>query len=71
MGLSLAGKTLADAISEFGSSVKPKLANAAIKGAPEDQLRAPLEKLIQELASLAGSSGSVKLVGETTLSNCA
>ncbi|HVT54424.1 MAG TPA: hypothetical protein VHD34_00055 [Xanthobacteraceae bacterium] len=64
----MAEKTLAGAISEFGASTKQKLANAAIEGAPEDQLRGPLEKLIHNLADVAGlPANSVHLVGETTL----
>ena len=41
----MAGKTVADAVSHFGASAKSKLANVAISGAPEDQLRGPLETL--------------------------
>ena len=66
----MAGKTVADAVSKFGASVKPKLSNIAISGAPEDQLRGPLEALFQDLAGLAGLPvGAVHLVGETTQSN--
>ena len=46
----MAGKTLADAVSAYGASAKAKLANIAISGAPEDQLRGPLEMLIRDLA---------------------
>ena len=64
------GKTVADAVSKFGASVKPKLANVAISGAPEDQLRGPLETLVRELAEAAGLPvGAVHLVGETTQSD--
>jgi hypothetical protein len=60
-------KTVAGAVSGFGASVKPKLANIAVSGAPEDQLRGPLDALIRDLAELAGlPDGSVHLVGETT-----
>ena len=45
---------LAEIISEFGTSAKGKLANVAVRGAPEDQLRAPLETLVLRLAELAG-----------------
>ncbi|MBN9004384.1 MAG: N-6 DNA methylase [Rhizobiales bacterium] len=56
-------------MSAFGASVKSKLSNAAISGAPEDQLRGPLEALIKELAELGGlPAKAVNLVGETTLS---
>jgi hypothetical protein len=64
----LAGKTFAGAISDFGASVKSKLANIAISGAPEDQLRGPLEILIKDLAEVGGLLHSaVDLVGETSL----
>jgi hypothetical protein len=65
----LAAKTLADAVSAYGASAKAKLANIAISGAPEDQLRSPLEALIRDLAAIDGMpANSVQLVGETTLS---
>lgn len=61
-------KSVADAVSTFGASVKSKLSNVAISGAPEDQLRGPLEALIRDLADAAGlPTGAVHLVGETTL----
>ncbi len=63
----MTGNTLANAVSRFGAALKPKLANPAIVGAPEDQLRGPLEALVRELALLAGlPAGAVSLVGETT-----
>lgn len=52
-GTNLAAKTLADAISAYGVSVKPKLNNIAIGGAPEDQLRGP------RLAGTRGLRGQV------------
>ena len=64
----MAAKTLAQAVSAYGASLKSKLANVAISGAPEDQLRSPLEALIRDLAEIEGMSpNAVKLVGETTL----
>ena len=54
------------------SAPKPraKLDNPAISGAPEDQLRAPLEGLFHELAALDDlAPGGLSLVGETTLSH--
>jgi hypothetical protein len=64
----LADKSVATAVSNYGASVKPKLASAAIAGAPEDQLRAPLDALFRDLAGIAGlPAGAVHLVGETTL----
>jgi type ISP restriction-modification system protein/N-6 DNA methylase len=66
----LAGKTIEGAISVYGASVKPKLSNIAIGGAPEDQLRGPLDALFRDLAEIAGLPiGSVHLVGETTLAD--
>ena len=62
-------KTLAEAVSTYGANAKGKLANIAISGAPEDQLRGPLEALIRDLAVIDGMpANSVQLVGETTLS---
>jgi hypothetical protein len=64
----LTSKTLAKAVSNFGANVKSKLASVAISGAPEDQLRGPLETLVQGLGEIAGLSvGSIHLIGETTL----
>jgi len=61
---------LQQAISEYGKAVSAKLGNPAIAGAPEDQLRGPLEHLIGDgLADLCGWAGKVGLVGETTLSS--
>ena len=55
-------------MSQYGATAETKLASIAIEGAPEDQLRGPLETLLHELAELAGlPAGSVHLVGETTL----
>ncbi len=60
---------LSEAVSKFGAATKKKLANKAISGAPEDQLRAPLEALIADLASLSGiPGGALGVVGESTLS---
>src|SRR5947209_6189127 len=50
--ISLAKKTVAEAVSTFGSSLKPKLSNIAISGAPEDQLRGPLDVLFRDLAEV-------------------
>jgi hypothetical protein len=52
---------LAEIVSQFGTSAKGKLANPAVTGAPEDQLRAPLEMLVLQLAELAGHP---RLIGE-------
>lgn len=60
--------TLEAAVSTYGASVKAKLNNPAISGAPESQLRGPLETLIKNLAECAGlPRDSVGLVDETSL----
>ncbi|WP_283816812.1 type ISP restriction/modification enzyme [Bradyrhizobium diazoefficiens] len=66
----MAAKTIEDAVSSFGASVKPKLSNIAIVGSPEDQLRGPLDVLLRALAELAElPPNSVHLVGETVQSD--
>jgi len=62
--------TLDSALSAFGASAKQKLSNAAAIGAPEDQLRAPFEQLLADLAGLCNfASGKVVAVGETSLAD--
>ena len=61
---------LQEAISRFGLEAKSKLSNPGAAGAPEDQLWAPLETLVADLAELAGlRSGTVVMVGETSLAD--
>lgn len=58
------------AVSRFGASAAAKLSNAAASGEPEDQLRAPLEALLSDLAALAGfAPGAIIAVGESSLSD--
>ena len=60
--------TIEQAASRFGSAAKAKLTNAAATGEPEDQLRAPFERLIADVAALLGlPPGAVAAVGETAL----
>ena len=62
--------TLQDAISRFGHETKAKLTSPGASGAPEDQLRAPLEVLIADLAALAGiAPETVVAVGESSLAD--
>ena len=61
---------LCTVVSTFGAETKRTLANKAVTGAPEDQLRAPLKDLVRDLAELSGLiRGQVDLVGETTLAH--
>ena len=56
--------TVEAAIAAFGAAAKPKLANLAASGEPEDQLRAPFEQLLGDLAELAKiSRAKVTAVG--------
>lgn len=60
--------TLNEAVAAFGKSTKAKLSNIAVSGAPEDQLRGPLETFVAELALISGlPAGAVSLVGETSI----
>jgi len=62
--------TLHQAISRFRVEAKSKLSNPAASGAPEDQLRAPLEALVGSLAELVGlPPGAVVAVGETSVAD--
>ena len=61
--------SLSKAIKTFGTNAKAKLANVAATGEPEDQLRAPLERLVVNLAEICGiPSTAVAAVGESSLS---
>ncbi|HXT06025.1 MAG TPA: N-6 DNA methylase, partial [Roseiarcus sp.] len=58
--------TFAAIVAAFGAQARAKLANPAVVGASEEQLRTPLERLFKELAALAGLPEPM-LVGETPL----
>lgn len=61
---------LASAISAYGAKAKTKLANPAATGEPEDQLRAPFEGLLSDVAELTGRSRTtVVAVGESSVSD--
>jgi hypothetical protein len=56
------------AISFYGAEAKAKLSNPAVHGEPEEQLRAPLERLIVDMAEFCGFPRSaVTAVGESSL----
>ena len=60
--------TLQTAIARYGAEAKAKLHNVAASGEPEDQLRAPLEGLIDDLAELCGfPRDAVEAVGESAI----
>ncbi|MGA2186777.1 MAG: DNA methyltransferase, partial [Bryobacteraceae bacterium] len=62
--------TLESAIASFGAKAKAKLTNAAVIGQPEDQIRAPFEHLLEELAQLCCLPNSaVAAVGESSVSD--
>ena len=44
--------TVQSAVAAFGAKAKSKLANPGARGEPEDQLRAPFEQLLADLAEL-------------------
>ena len=63
-----AQKALDDAVSAFGAAALAKLSNPGASGAPEDQLRAPLEALIAEIAVIiSGAAHDIVLVGESSI----
>ncbi len=41
-------------VARFGADAKATLANPAVSGEPEDQLRTPLVRLFKDLADLCG-----------------
>jgi hypothetical protein len=61
---------LRESVSTFGADARAKLANPSATGEPEDQLRAPLERLFADLAEICGfKRDSFAAVGESSLSN--
>jgi hypothetical protein len=62
--------TLDSAIGTFGAKAKEKLANPSVSGQPEDQLRAPFEQLVADLAELCNlKKAAVSSVGESSVSD--
>jgi hypothetical protein len=59
--------TVEAAVSDFGAKAKQKLANPGATGQPEDQLRAPFEQLLADIATLCKfSPKAVVAVGESS-----
>lgn len=62
--------TLDAAVAAFGAKAKSKFSNPAAKGQPEDQIRAPFEHLLTQVADLCQfPQGSVAAVGESSVSD--
>jgi hypothetical protein len=58
------------AIGAFGAAAKQKLNNPAASGQPEEQLRAPFENLLKDVAGVCGIPGeNVVAVGESPLAD--
>lgn len=66
--ITMPADALQTAVSRFGAEAKRKLSNPAAAGEPEDQLRAPLEQLLADIAALCKyQPGAVVAVGESSL----
>jgi hypothetical protein len=63
-----ANLTVESATSRFGAAATAKLANLAAGGNPEDQIRAPFEQLLLDMATLAACK-HVTAVGESALAH--
>lgn len=64
------GLTIAAAISRFAGEATKKLSAIGAKGEPEDQIRAPIEALIYDLADLCGiGRKNVVPVGESSIAD--
>ena len=62
--------TIEAVIATFGAKAKEKLSNPAATGQPEDQLRAPFEHLLSDLAELSHlPKSAVAAVGESPISD--
>jgi hypothetical protein len=60
-------QTLVSVIANFGALAKEKLSNPSVAGQPEDQLRAPFEYLLGDLAELVNvKKSAVVAVGEVS-----
>lgn len=61
-------QTLDDAIARSGEEVRAKLNDPVATGEPEDQLRAPLERLVGDIDRLLGGAAKdVNTIGEVRL----
>jgi hypothetical protein len=58
---------LKEAVSRFGATLKPKFSGLGAAGSPEDQLRGPLDQLVQDIVAALGWVANVVLVGESSV----
>ncbi len=56
-----------EAVSRFGATLKPKFSGIGASGSPEDQLRGPLDQLIQDIVGALGWAANVVLIGESSV----
>ena len=62
--------SVSSAVAAFGANAKAKLANPGARGEPEEQLRAPFEQLLADLAELSNfPKTAVAAVGESSVSD--
>ncbi len=62
--------TLSSVVSTFGAKAREKLSNPSVKGQPEDQLRAPFEQLLSDIAEISGMAKSVvAAIGESSVAD--
>ena len=61
-------QSLADAIARFGKDAEARLSSPSVTGEPEDQLRAPFEQLVRDMAALCGlASDAAVTSGESSV----
>jgi N-6 DNA Methylase len=58
---------LREAVSRFGVTLKPKFSGIGASGSPEDQLRGPVDQLVQDIVSALGWAANVVLIGESSV----
>ncbi len=59
--------SLREAVSRFGATLKPKLSGIGATGSPEDQLRGPLDQLVQDIVLALGWATNVVLIGKSSV----
>ena len=54
-------------MSRFGATLKPKFSGLGAAGSAEDQLRGPLDQLVQDIVAALGWAANVVLIGKSSL----